>query len=57
MVLTFRLRNYADYQQEQKDKQDRTRKAVPALTVAARQVANAGRIKEALDQVDLALLY
>jgi serine/threonine protein kinase len=36
---------------------DRTRKAVPALVAAARQVANASNIKEAREQVELALLY
>ena len=36
---------------------DRTRKAVPALVVAARQVANASNFKDAQKQVDLALLY
>ncbi|OAI47277.1 hypothetical protein AYO44_09860 [Planctomycetaceae bacterium SCGC AG-212-F19] len=36
---------------------DRTRQAVPALVVAARQVANTSKIKEAREQVELALLY
>jgi serine/threonine protein kinase len=45
------------FEQEQKDKQERTRQAIPALVVAARQVANASSFPDAHKQVDLALLY
>jgi serine/threonine protein kinase len=45
------------FEQEQKDKQERTRQAIPALIVAARQVANASNFMDAQKQVDLALLY
>jgi len=45
------------FKQEQKDKQERTRHAIPALVAAARQVANAGNFHDAKKPVDLALLY
>jgi tetratricopeptide (TPR) repeat protein len=44
-------------QEKQKELIDRTRNAVPALVVAARQVANANNFKDAHKQVDLALAY
>lgn len=47
----------ADAQAKQKELVDRTRNAVPALTAAARQLANASNFQDAHKQVDLALLY
>jgi serine/threonine protein kinase len=47
----------ADAQAKRQELVDRTRAAVPALVVAARQVANTSNIKEAREQVELALLY
>ncbi|MBY0525409.1 MAG: protein kinase [Gemmataceae bacterium] len=47
----------ADSQAKQMELVNRTRNAVPALVVAARQVANAGNIQVAREQVELALLY
>jgi serine/threonine protein kinase len=44
-------------QAQQKELIDRTRNAVPALVVAARQVANSANFKDAHKQVDLALAY
>jgi serine/threonine protein kinase len=48
---------YADYRQEQTDKEERTRRAVPAFVRSARQVAGEGDFEKALIQIDFALEY
>jgi hypothetical protein len=50
-------RVFANYQQEQTDKEKRTREAVPAFVQSARLMANDGRLDKALKQVDVALAY
>lgn len=48
---------YATSLQEQREKEKRTRRAVPAFVHAARQVASDGELDKALTQVDFALEY
>jgi len=60
--LAYRLkgdvdRALADYTEEQKEKQKRTQQAVPALVKAARLGVMQRDYQNALDQVELALLY
>ncbi len=50
-------RAYADYRQEQQEKEKRTREAVPALVQAARLAILQREFQNALDQVELALTY
>jgi serine/threonine protein kinase len=57
VLLGVAFINYAASKRNEAALADRTRKAVPALVVAARQVANGGKLKDALEQVDLALAY
>jgi hypothetical protein len=49
--------NYAVAKRNETELVSRTREAVPALVVAARQVANAGNLDGARKQVELALAY
>jgi len=44
-------------QQAQKEKDDRTKQAIPALIGSARLLGNDGQLKEAMEQVDFALTY
>jgi serine/threonine protein kinase len=48
---------YDAQQQEQREKDRRTKEAVPAFLRAARLLANDGELADALKQVDLALTY
>jgi serine/threonine protein kinase len=50
-------RAYAALRAEQRDKQDRTLKAIPAFIESARLTANRGSLDDALKQLDVALLY
>ena len=50
-------RAYGAYQQEQEDKAERTRKAVPAFVAAARLAVDQFHFDEALSEVSLALDY
>jgi tetratricopeptide (TPR) repeat protein len=50
-------RAYAAYQKEQRDKEERTRQAVPAFVKVARLAVNQREFDEALSEVSLALDY
>jgi serine/threonine protein kinase len=55
VAFGFTLKNYLAYVREQKDKDARTRQAVPAFVRAARQAINERQFDDALAQVNVAL--
>jgi len=57
LLCGFTLVNYLRYAAEQKEKDRRTKLAVPALVRSARLMANEGQWAEALTQIDLARTY
>ncbi|MBL8793289.1 MAG: protein kinase [Planctomycetia bacterium] len=56
-LVGISLANYWAYTHEHQVKEQRTKRAVPALVAAARMVANEGQFKEALEQLEVALDY
>jgi len=56
-LVGISLANYWAYTHEHQVKEQRTKRAVPALVAAARVVANEGQFKEALEQLEVALDY
>jgi serine/threonine protein kinase len=57
VALGFRLKNYLAFVKEQREKEARTRRAVPAFLRAGQLAVSEGKFKDALDQATVAVDY